>query len=293
MTGIKKSPVKIAFGRNRSGRIVSVADVPKGNACGVWCCGCGAALQARKGEQRQKHFAHFQSATLRRCQMSAIHAMAQQLIIDRKSMSLPEQVYTSQLLNGEQFVKKSHILEYESAASEVGISGFRADIQLFSRAIAADIFCEIIVTHRDSVAKSEFYQSGSAMVLAIDLSHLRATVPSVDELEHEIFNGHNTRWIHNPFFTAEFSEWEKARIRTQTSLPIRIAEVRWRRWDRPSSSYIYELDEFTKTNANPVRTIYHSTALLARNSGSLLAVHPNAPDTWMPIEEIYTTFLRV
>ncbi len=38
------------------------------------------------------------------------------------------------------------------------------------------------------------------MVLAIDLSHLRATVPSVDELEHEIFNGHNTRWIHNPFF---------------------------------------------------------------------------------------------
>lgn len=109
MTGLKKPPVKIAFGRNRSGKIVSVADVPKGNACGVWCCGCGAPLQARKGEERQKHFAHFQSATSGRCQLSAIHAMAQQLIIDLKCLNLPEQAHTS-----ERFVKKPHILEDET-----------------------------------------------------------------------------------------------------------------------------------------------------------------------------------
>ena len=276
---------RIAFGRNAAGVMLGPDDVPRGKACALVCYACGAPLLARKGEVRRPHFAHWRSTGSSGCGMTAIHAMAQQLVVKGNRINLPEFVRKSSKLNGEEFIQQATTLTYDSAAPEVRVSSFRADVKIYSHELNAEIYCEIIVSHEDSAAKSEFYKRSGAVVLAIDLSHLRNATPSVEELEFEIFNGHNTRRINDPLLDAEFHAWERSRLASQKRLPIRVAKVLKREGRLGSSHCRYTLGEFTHTNANPSHL--HSQQVLHLTADALLTVHPTAPGTWLPIEKVY------
>ena len=260
-------------------------DVPRGKDCALVCYACGAPLLARKGKVRRPHFAHWRSTGSSGCGMTAIHAMAQQLVVNGNRINLPEFVRKSSKLNGEEFIQQSRIVTYDGAAPEVRVSSFRADVKISSRELNAEIYCEIIVSHEDSAEKSEFYRSSGAVVLAIDLSHLRNATPSVEELEFEIFNGHNTRRINDPLLDAEFHAWERSRLASQKRLPIRVAKVFKWEGQLGSPHCRYMLDEFTHTNANP-RDL-HSQQVLNMAANCLLTVHPAAPSIWQPIERVY------
>lgn len=262
-------------------------DVPRGKACALVCYACGAPLLARKGEVRRPHFAHWRSTGSPGCGMTAIHAMAQQLVVKGNRINLPKFVRKSSKLNGEEFIQQARIVTYDSAAPEVRVSSFRADVKISSRELNAEIYCEIIVSHEDSAEKSEFYKSSGAVVLAIDLSHLRNATPSVEELEFEIFNGHNTRRINDPLLDAEFHAWELSRLASQKRLPIRVAKVLKREGRLGSLDCRHMLGEFTHTNANASEL--HSQQVIHMTANCLLTVHPAAPGTWLPIDHVYET----
>jgi hypothetical protein len=79
------------------GKLVDVADVPRGKKCGCICPSCKTPLIARQGVQKEWHFAHASRAvyseTKSECEFSfyvSVRLMARQLIGDRLSIKLPE-----------------------------------------------------------------------------------------------------------------------------------------------------------------------------------------------------------
>lgn len=55
----KKSAHNIVYGMDKkTGEMRHISEVPRGAACGCICSVCGLPLEARKGDERQHHFAH-------------------------------------------------------------------------------------------------------------------------------------------------------------------------------------------------------------------------------------------
>lgn len=91
--------MKLAFGRRWDGRIIHISDAERGSACGCTCPGCGRKLVAHKGAEVQHHFAHAPLSDEERSKgvlpscahgpMTALHAYAQELLNEKKSVVLP------------------------------------------------------------------------------------------------------------------------------------------------------------------------------------------------------------
>jgi hypothetical protein len=65
----------------RAGRLVPVARVPAGLACGCVCPACGGAMVARKGRVKRHHFAH---AIATACHgETVLHEVGKRLLHDR------------------------------------------------------------------------------------------------------------------------------------------------------------------------------------------------------------------
>ncbi|AYV20527.1 hypothetical protein ECB94_04060 [Vibrio mediterranei] len=67
------------FARHVSGKIINIADANRGDNCQCTCLGCDTPVTARKGEQREKHFAHQTKdsrLTTKKCSYSPATAIA-------------------------------------------------------------------------------------------------------------------------------------------------------------------------------------------------------------------------
>ncbi len=86
--GIIKKP-RLTFALNSLGRMVSILDVKSGLQCDCHCPKCHMPLIAKKGEDRQYHFAHQNSEECHGAYMSALHKLAEQIIEDEKAVMVP------------------------------------------------------------------------------------------------------------------------------------------------------------------------------------------------------------
>jgi Competence protein CoiA-like family len=87
-----RSAVKIPFGRDANGKMVSIDAVIRGLACQCFCSACNAPLIARKGEKNQHHFAHYvETENCAEARETALHKFAKELIC---RSSLTRRVYT-------------------------------------------------------------------------------------------------------------------------------------------------------------------------------------------------------
>ncbi|MGR5287072.1 hypothetical protein ACP3V5_17280 [Vibrio maritimus] len=71
--------VLMPFARHVSGKIINIADAIRGDNCQCTCLGCDTPVTARKGEQREKHFAHQtkdSKLTTKKCNYSPATAIA-------------------------------------------------------------------------------------------------------------------------------------------------------------------------------------------------------------------------
>ena len=73
----------IPYGLAADGRLIHIADVPRGLACNATCPNCKAALVARKGRIKQHHFAHASDPGGRCTPESYLHAAAKILLASR------------------------------------------------------------------------------------------------------------------------------------------------------------------------------------------------------------------
>ena len=148
---------RVPFGE-KSGRMVTPAEVESGRACDCTCPGCNTPLIARKGEQNVWHFAHDGIACAIGAE-TALHLMAKQILADERSVQLPAveiNLTATDALGKLQTV--SAILagplnaKYETVEIEVTRDNRRPDAVGYGRNVTVEHRIEIFVRHAvDSV----------------------------------------------------------------------------------------------------------------------------------------------
>lgn len=142
----------------KNGKLVFIADVPKGLACECLCVRCGKRLIARKGNVRQHHFAHHELSDCRGASESVLHLLAKELISELTEFTIPPYEFKR-----ERKTKCGEIVRYQSLIVKGGSfyinkvrveersNGFIPDLIIETG--SKSLIVEVAVTHKVSQAK--------------------------------------------------------------------------------------------------------------------------------------------
>ncbi len=73
-----------------NGQLITAADAERGLACNCSCPGCGAKLQAHKGQIRKPYFSHYKGDDCGAGIETATHMLAKKIIENERRLILPE-----------------------------------------------------------------------------------------------------------------------------------------------------------------------------------------------------------
>lgn len=178
MEDVKKISIKIPFGL-RDDRLWFIQDVANGRACGCICPHCKTPLEARNNPKniRQAHFAHSKPVDCTYTEMTAIHAMAQQILKNEGRIKTPnyEQATSVTLVDGSELYGEpifltAKELKADQVATEYYWNGFIADV--FFEIKGKPLLIEIAVTHFSEDKKIKAVKDSDVAVIEIDLSDL-------------------------------------------------------------------------------------------------------------------------
>lgn len=173
----KLADPKLTYGMTADGRLVSVADVPRGLACGCRCAECGSRLVAKKGDVVRDHFAHEADAACAKALETTAHRLAKQVIAEAGWITVPALVATTKGL----FAIKTRIAEdtrrvtFSRVDVERGHDGFRPDVTAFEGQTTLAI--EVLVTHACPPEKLDLLKARGITAVEIDLSRWRRGLP--------------------------------------------------------------------------------------------------------------------
>ena len=187
-----RSAVKIPFGRNADGKMVSIDAVIRGLACQCFCSACDAPLVARKGEKNQHHFAHYvETENCAEARETALHKFAKELIceipfcfglplLNPPALRLPDNLNLGQM---------------QDAQSEQWLDGIRPDVLAqFDEPVAI----EIRVAHPVPPEKLQKFVIRKLAALEIDLSPYRNADKNEDEWRDVILRTAHRFWLFPP-----------------------------------------------------------------------------------------------
>ena len=184
--------VALAFGEAPDGRMVSIADVPSGKACGMVCPGCRAPLSAKKGAVIAHHFAHEANGVCSVAYETMVHKLAKQIISDEGRVHLPKLEVEVAGLRRE--VYPASWLAFDRVELEVWQGGIRPDIVGYKgdRPLAV----EVLVTHACSQEKIALVQARQAAMIEVDLSAVPRDA-SLAALSAAVLRDAPRRWLFN------------------------------------------------------------------------------------------------
>lgn len=194
--------VKLAFGRRWDGRIIHISDAERGSACGCACPGCGRKLVAHKGTEVQHHFAHAPLSDEERSKgvlpscahgpMTALHAYAQELLNEKKSVVLPP--VETNIGSIQKKLRGAESFSFDSALLERMDGETIPDVILYLGHHRMHV--EILVTHRCGPEKIAKLVAADMSAIEIDLSGLPRDVP-LATLDDAILKHAPRQWLHN------------------------------------------------------------------------------------------------
>lgn len=229
--------VALAFGEAPDGRMVSIADVPSGKACGMVCPGCRTPLWAKKGTVNAHHFAHKADGTCSAAYETMMHKLAKQIISDEMRVYLPRLEAHAEGLCKE--VYPATWFAFDRVELEVWQDGIRPDIvgHKGNRSLAV----EVLVTHACEPEKIALVQKRQKAMIEIDLSGVaRDSDPTI--LTAAVLRDAPRRWLFNAKLqaaqndllreaaaqrvAAEKAAAEAARVQAAAEQTARLAKAR-------------------------------------------------------------------
>lgn len=182
----------LPFGEAPDGRLISVADVPSGIACGMVCPQCRMRLVAKKGAIIRHHFAHEAEFACSGAAETLLHKLAKQIIADAKGVWLPSLVATYG--NTSRTVAAAGWFALDTVELEVWRDGIRPDI--IGRRGDRELAVEVLVTHACGPDKLAFIADRRMAAIEIDLSALRALMHG-DGIENAVLRSAPRQWLFN------------------------------------------------------------------------------------------------
>jgi len=157
---------KLRYAYNPISRvIVPVERAYNGLRCGCICLDCGQPLEAVQGQINEQHYRHAVDKGCSGCGESLLHLRAKRLIYGGNKMAIP-----------------GRMLHYYDAVLEEPIGPFVADVWFKEGEMSW--YLEVIVTHRPTAAKADYYVRSRIPVILIDLSRIDPNI--TDETLAEI-----------------------------------------------------------------------------------------------------------
>lgn len=139
------------FAINPEGKLVAVADVANGLACGCICQICKDALIAKQGDIRAWYFAHQGNAECSGGPETLLHQAAKQVLLEARAVLVPV-VVIGRSVRGEdgamrygKAIRPPGMLDYTDPEAEVDHVVVRPDVQI--AASFGPMFVEIAVTN--------------------------------------------------------------------------------------------------------------------------------------------------
>ncbi|KQB98457.1 hypothetical protein AL073_06285 [Loktanella sp. 1ANDIMAR09] len=188
---------------SKKGKAVHISEVVSGLECGCFCPSCAGQLVARKGEQRQHHFAHAQKVSCLALGESALHLACKNVIEEEREMVLPEVVASDGLYcgsrcyepQGNDIVYQSKRVQFDKVELERDLGRIRPDITATAKGSA--LYIEIKVTHAVDREKALHYEREDKSAIEIDVSDLPRDA-SRDEIKQRVVDSkENKSWLFN------------------------------------------------------------------------------------------------
>jgi len=183
--------VKIPFGRNVCGDMVSIDAVPRGLDCNCVCEECETPLVARQGEKNQHHFAHYsEPENCVAARETSIHKFAKDIICKALDVCLPDNLDLGVMRN---------------AKLEQWMDGIRPDVLVeFDEPVAIEIF----VAHRVPPEKIKTFALRKLAAFEIDLNYYRNVDMTELEWRETVLTTSPRYWLFQPTIVRERIERE-------------------------------------------------------------------------------------
>lgn len=219
-------------------RMVHIDSVQRGLSCSCVCPGCGEPMIANQGEHNKHYFSHERKPgaqhDLQKCYMSAMHRLAEQILVEKKMVMLPSyyKIFGSRRMMFDRVeVEERH----DRTDMQPDIVGITTDGKRY--------LIEILFSHAIDENKRKKIYADNLTCVEIDISNQR-----MNDLEDFLLNQDCQRkWINNKYAFEAIEERYRQNGKSVHVLPTTqcIAE----RKDKYCSALV--------TSENRVHRIYH------------------------------------
>ena len=175
--------VSLQFAR-QGDNIVHISEVSKGLACNCICEECDSKLIAKKGELRQKHFAHHEKSDCKGDGETLTHEKAKEVIIEEGYINVPKP-------DSFDLVP----VHFETVEPEVSIGSYRADV-VGTHKSGKRLVIEIAVTHSCEWKKIQYFEEEKISSIEIYMNDLHSVL-SLEEFKEYVLSSAQRIWIFN------------------------------------------------------------------------------------------------
>ncbi len=169
-------PLELRYAlRKDTNKLVFVDDVPSGLQCECLCPHCQKVLVAKKGNEREHHFAHYNGADCGKARMTTLHLLAQNILQTTKQVMPPS-------YNGEYVQWKARLITFDEITLEKVFieQGIRRKPDCIGKTIDKTgnkhtLWIEVRVTHKIDEEKAIDIKSLGQSCIEIDLSDMLNT----------------------------------------------------------------------------------------------------------------------
>jgi hypothetical protein len=186
----------------RDGKLLFIADVQRGLACGCVCARCRQPLVAKKGSIREHHFAHFEATSCHGAAESVLHSLAKELIAELDEFAVPPYEFvkqrrtkTGQIVRHEARVAKGGDVRIDKVRVEEHQGDFVPDIIIESG--SKSLVVEVAVTHKVARAKLRKIRRRNLPVIEIKLDPSDSFLPR-GSLKSKLRDSTSKVWLFHP-----------------------------------------------------------------------------------------------
>ena len=184
--------VKLKYALYDKKHLVSVDEVANGLACNCYCPACFCKLEAKQGDIREHHFAHYDKSECEGAIKAELHLITISLLNELKMIHLPPVTLN---INGKQIYYKDAVLTNIVQVDEERNNNIPRIVVKFRSGKV--LYIEVDVQHALDKAQCEKYKDNNQSAIQIQLNHEEIKDP-VNAIGQKLSsNVSGKRWINN------------------------------------------------------------------------------------------------